>query len=313
MKKLKKGWLGVGCALLMGGCASVEMAPYSVTSFAEVALKNHAKVKIVTNQDSLSPVVDSLVTEFGKSSQFKVVEEDADYWFVLNGSDQYVKSDPQKKISVVSKEDANGGTEVIAETTRNLSSASKGVSVAVYETKTLAPVHYFEIPIYAGDNTNGTVRSEAEYQNLFDKEVVERVKDVFLTQQKQVQTPMPVEANGELRDLFIQCGEEYAKTKDKRAYRPFLLKYKQVGVHDLKQVSEQLRTKTYEGPDPDQILGNYYLYLLVKEALTLDPAQLVKIKEEQAMILRSSDANGLAEAVPVALGRIEYKLMNLNK
>lgn len=43
--KLKLG--SVGVALLLGGCASVEMAPYNVTSFAEVPLKEKATVKIV--------------------------------------------------------------------------------------------------------------------------------------------------------------------------------------------------------------------------------------------------------------------------
>ena len=40
-------WLGLGVALLLGGCASVEMSQYTVTSFAEIPLKKQAKVKIV--------------------------------------------------------------------------------------------------------------------------------------------------------------------------------------------------------------------------------------------------------------------------
>jgi len=42
---MKRMWLGAGAALLLGGCASVEMAQYTVTSFAEVPLKEKAKVK----------------------------------------------------------------------------------------------------------------------------------------------------------------------------------------------------------------------------------------------------------------------------
>ena len=76
-----------GAALLLGGCASVEMAQYTVTSFAEIPLKKQAKVKIVANNDSLSTVVNSLKTEFGKSDSFAVVDENADYWFVLNGQE----------------------------------------------------------------------------------------------------------------------------------------------------------------------------------------------------------------------------------
>ena len=51
----------------------------------------------------------------------------------------------------------------------------------------------------------------------------------------------------------------------------------------------------------------------MKETLTLDPSELSKIKDEQLLILRSSDAKGIAEAVPVALARLEYKLANLGE
>ena len=81
----------------------------------------------------------------------------------------------------------------------------------------------------------------------------------------------------------------------------------------MAKLCEQLRTKKYEGSDADERLGNYYLYLLVKEALTLDPAALAKIRDEQLIILRSSEAKGLAEAVPVALARLEYKLGNIGE
>ena len=309
---MNKKWLGAGAALLLGGCASVEMAQYTVTSFAEIPLKKQAKVKIVANNDALSSIADSLKSEFKKSDSFSVVENGADYWFVLNGAGQYVKSEGQKKVSVVKQENASGGTETFAETTQNLASSAKGVSVAVYETKTLSPVHYFEIPIYTGDNTKDAVRDEAGYEASFSKDVVERVKDAFITQQKQVETPMPLEADGDLRDLFVSGGEGYAKG-NKKAYDPFLQKYKQLGTCDLAKLCEQLRTKIYEGSDADKKLGNYYLYLLVKEALTLDPESLKKVKDEQLMILRASDAKGLAVAVPVALARLEYKLANLGE
>ena len=79
------------------------------------------------------------------------------------------------------------------------------------------------------------------------------------------------------------------------------------------KLCEQLRTKTYEGPDADKKLGNYYLFLLVEEAMTLDPEKLAAIKREQLMILEASEAKGIAEAVPVALARLEYKLANIGE
>lgn len=308
MKKL----IGAGVALLLGGCASVEMAQYTVTSFAEIPLKEKAKVKIVANSDGLDAIVDSIKGEFKKSGKFSVTDDKADYWFVLSGAGQYVKSSSQNKVAVVKKGNESGGTETLAETSMNLASAAKGVSVAVYETKTLAPVHYFEIPIYAGDNTKDTVRDESRFDASFAKEVVERVSDAFITQQKQVETPIPLEAEGNLRNLFMKGGETFA-TDGAKAYVPFLQAYKAQGATDLAKLCEQLRTKTYEGSDADKKLGNYYLYLLVKEATTLDPDVLSKVKGEQLMILEASEAKGLAEAVPVALARLEYKLANIGE
>lgn len=309
---MKARWLGIGTALLLGGCASVEMAQYTVTSFAEVPLKEKARVKIVANGDALTPIATALAAEFGKSGALHVVEDKADYWFVLNGTRQYLESTPQKTVSVDKRENESGGTEILAETTRNLASAATGVSVAVYETKTLAPVHYLEVPIYSGDNTNAVVRKAADFEAQFTAEVVERVKDAFVTQEKQVETPIPLEADGTLRELFTKGGEKFAK-EGRQAYKPFLLRYKQLGTIDLAKLCEQLRTKTYEGSDADLRLGNYYLYLLVKEVIRQDPAELKKIQDEQMMILRASDAKGLAEAVPVALARLEYKRSNLGE
>lgn len=303
---------GAGLLLLLGGCASVEMAQYTVTSFAEVPLKEKAKIKIVANNDGLDAVTSALAADFKKSGSFSVVDDKADYWFVLSGLGDYGVSEPQKTVAVVKQESASGGTETFAETAKNLASAAKGVSVAVYETKTLAPVHYFEIPIYSGDKTDGEVRSGAAYDAAFSKEVVERVKDAFITQQKQVETPIPLEADSGLRDAFVKGGENFAKG-DKAAYKPFFERYKQLGVVDLAKLCEQLRTKTYEGSDANKILGNYYLNLLAREAMTLDPEKLAAIKQEQLMILEASDAKGIAEAVPVALARLEYKLANIGE
>lgn len=309
---MNKKLLSAGAALLLGGCASVEMAPYTVTSFAEIPLKKQAKVKMVAGADAMTPLVASLKSEFAKSGTFKVVEDGADYWFVLNGAEQYAAGKPQNTVAIVKKESARGGTETFADVPLNSASAAKGVSVAVYDAKTLAPVNYLEVLLYSGDNAKGSVRAAATYSAAFSKDVVERVKDAFITQQKQVETPMPLEADGELRDLFSECGEAFAADpKNKKVYEPFLNKYKQLGTINLAKLCEQLRTKTYEGDDADKLLGNYYLFLLVKEALTLDPGELAKVKDQQLMILRASDAKGLAESVPVALARLEYKLANL--
>ena len=300
MKLRKLG--GVGIALLLGGCASVEMAPYKVTSFAEVPLKDKATIKIVANSDTMTPIVDALKGEFSKSGIYKVVDEKADYWFVLSGAGQYMKSAPQKKVAVAKKESEKGGEEILAESSLNFASAAKGVSVAVYEAKTLAPVHYFEIPIYTGDNSEKAVRPENMYDTSFTKDVVERVKDACITQTKPVETPMPKDADADLRELFA-----------KGDYVGFVQKYKSFGKIDLAELCEKLRTKTYQGDDAERRLCNYYLYLLVSESKTLDPKKIAEIRDQQLLILETCDNKGLAESVPVALARLEYKLANVGE
>lgn len=304
-------WLSVGTALLLGGCASVEMVNYTVTSFPEVPLNAKAKVKIVTQDDGLQPVVQALKSEMAKSGAYSVVDDEADYWFVLGGGAQYSKQHPIKKFAKVKQESGNGGTEVVAPTTLNLASAAKGVSVAVYEAKSLTPIHYMDVPIYAGDATSGAVRSGEAYDADFSKQAVERVMDAFVTQKKQVETPIPVDADKSLREFFA-----------KGDYKAFAAQYKKLGAIDLKKYYDALRS-VEQGTadeatkalvkDADQRYANYYLYLLVKESLVTDPKVLKEMQAQHLMMLETSTAKGLVEAVPVALARLEYKIANLSK
>lgn len=293
---------GVGFALLLGGCASVEMAPYTVTSFAEIPLKEKATVKIVAADDAVKAIANALKAEFAKSGAFKIGDENADYWLVLSGAGQYVQSEPQNKVKMTRQETAKGVADVLVGVPRNLASAATGVSVAVYETKTLAPVHYFEIPIYVGENSEAAVRPLKAYDAVFSRRVIERVKDAFITQTKPVKTPMPLDADENLRSLFAQGN-----------YNGFLQRYKALGTIDLPKLCEQIRTKKYEGGDVAKRLSDYYLYLLVSEANTQDPAKLAEIRDQHLLILETCDANGLAKSVPVALARLEYKLANVGE
>ena len=304
-------WFGVVVALLLSGCASVEMAPYTVTSFAEVPLKRNASIRIVANDQSVASIANTMKRAFDKNSEsgFSVVEDSADYWFVLNGKSQYATGTAQKKL-IVKEEHESGGAQVVKPVPQNYASAAKVVSVAVYEAKTMTPVNYFEIPIYSGENTEAHVHGESYYSDIFATNVVNRVKDAFLTQKKKVETPMPKEADDDLRRLFAEGGEKFAKDEC-NAYDAFLQRYKEFGPIELAKLCEALRTNSYRGSDADMKLANQHLYLLVMEALTEDPEKLDKIRSEQLKILASSNSKGIAEAVPVALGRLEYKLAHL--
>ena len=297
--------------LLLAGCASVEKAPYAVTSFPEVPLKKNTSVRIVANDQSVTSIASAFKRAFKKNpeSGFSIADDNADYWFVLSGASQYAIGTVQKKF-VDKKENGNGGAEVVATVFQNCVSAAKCVSVAVYEAKTLTPVNYFEIPVYSGENSQGEVRNEDAYEGKFSREVLARVRDAFFTRQKKIMTPVPLEADAKLRRLFAECGAKFAEGDDK-AYDAFLQRYEQFGPIELTKLCEELRTKSYDGADADMKLGNQYLYLLVMEALSKDPENLAKIRDEQLKILTSTEAKGIAEAVPVALARLEYKLAHL--
>lgn len=303
---MNKLTLGLGLSLLLCGCASVEMVKYTVTSFPEVTLESpeagKPNVKLVAGSDEISPIVDAVKTEFVKSGAFDVVEEDADYWFVFNGSEAYADGGSHQKFNVVKKEASTGGRDAIEPMSLNLASATKIVNVSVYQARILAPVTYFEVPLYAGDCGEGAARAAGDYTKAFTDEVVERVNDAFLTQKKDVEIPVALTADGGLRKSF--AAGDYKKFND--AYSRL------VGPKgfDLTAFCETVRKGEYKGSDVEQKLSNYSLMLLVKESQTTSPAELAKIRDEQMKVLEFSSGKGLAEAVPVALARLEYKLAN---
>lgn len=312
---MKQRWIGVGAMLLLGGCASVEMVQYKVSSFPEVTLraseKNPAKIKFVANVEGAQNFVDSVKAEFAKRKEFSVVDEGADYWFVVGAAQQYTKGLSHRTFTKGVQDSESGGSEVIAEQSVNLTSAAANTSIAVYETKTLAPVHYFEIPLYTGDKCVDAVKAEADYSEAFLQDAVERFMDVFVQQEKDVETPVPLKADAELRKLF--------KARD---YRGFLLRYKTLGCINLERYCEAMRKVEVGGADDaDKALvkdaetrfANYYLYLLVREALVMKPERLEKTLGEHLRILESCKEDGIVESCPVALSRLEYKLSNVRE
>ena len=317
---------GAGLALLMSGCATVEMAKYRVTSFAEVPLKSESSVRIAANGKAAEQVVTALKKQLENVDSLLVVDGKADYWMIVNAEQQYKTSDAQKKWTVIKQENESGGQDVLAESTINLASAAKSVSVAVYETATLAPVHYFEIPIYSGDAEAGDTRTEEVLQEKFLKEAVERIMDTFVTQEKTVDTEVSKKGDGDLRKMFIKAGEaedvgsEYAKVQAAicRKYADFVRKYKLThGKIDLKKLLAAIESKEYDGKiAADTVLADYHMYLLVDEfnaTRKQDAEKLNWIRDQHMMILEHSEEAGLSVAIPVALARLEYKLANLGK
>ena len=293
--------VGVGLTLMACGCASVEMAKYKVTSYAEVTMSSGAKVKVVSNGNVADETAAALKKELQKGKKFTVVDGAADYWIVLSAMSEYAKPSQIVGFSVEAQESADGGSERIVEGSKSLSAGSLGISVSVYDSEKLSPVCYFQILMYDGD-LGRKARSEQDYATAFAKDASERLSDVFITQEKEVETAIPVVADGTLRDLF-----------KKGDYTGFEAAYAKIGPADLTKLCEDLKAKTYEGPNPKQMFANCYLDLLVKELNAKSRKDLEAIYKKQLMIVENCDEAGIAESVPVALARLEYKLAHFGK
>lgn len=291
------GFIVLGLLLLLAGCASVDMVDYTVSTQPEVKLRDRSRVRIVAASEFARPIVDSMKKTFDRNGEFRVVEKDADYWFVVNGAKQHTSQEALPQYRVVEIKNGDVVREEVRAVTRSLSSSAGGVSVAVYETGKLTPVFYLDIPVYLGDNTEGGARSKAMREDRIAKEVAERIGDAFLTQSKKIQTPVPRIADSRLKEYFADG-----------KYRSFLLEYKRLGRIDLKKFCEDFQGGRVDESIANFKLANYYLYLLVRERLCSDAEVMEKTRGEHLRILEATSAEGIAESVPVALARLEQKL-----
>lgn len=301
----KRTWLSMGALcgalLFLCGCPTVEKANYKVMSYAEIPLNKGASVRVMADREENVWAARALADALAASDAFNVTyNEKADYWFVLAGTEAY-----RDKITVpvtVKKveETLTVGQDVLVETKHNVASAARELAIAVYDAKNLAPIHYMTVAIHDGDNSEETTRDQAAYATQFADEVMERVKDAFLTQEKDVEISIPLEANADLRDAFKEGN-----------YERFNEIYKGMDEINIADYVESIRNETCEDDNIDETLANYHLHLLVTEATDKNVATLKKLQKEHLMLLQVSQAEGLIEAVPVALARIEYQLNNI--
>ena len=320
MMKLMMPALGaVGVAAVACGCYSPKVAyrNYPTTAFAEVALKNNATIRIASVGES--PASDALMASlrdsFAKSKQFKVTDGKADYWMIVNGIEEVRVDTPAElpfteKVEVVSvgaKDDQPGPAhEELAAKRQASRTHCKGVSVAIYEAETLTPLHYFEIPVYDGVikvEGGAKVATREELDKDLSEQIVGRVKDVFVTQTKDIQTPVPDEASPAMKSAM--AGKDVATAVSVAAKsvipQPFEEFLKDVQVGKYADDKGGLTTK----------LSDYYVQAIALEIGCLDAKVLKKLHARQVAILQNSTTDSLALACPVALARLEYKLANL--
>ncbi len=317
MNEMIRPMLGaVLCVAIAGGCYSPKVVynSYPTTVFAEVALKNDAKMKIVSAPDSES-LCQVLRTEFSKTKRFSIVDGEADYWMIVNAlsdvrtdtAGQIPFNDKTEVVAVGAKSDEVGAAhETLAVQRRASRTLAKGVSIAIYEVGRLAPIHYFEIPVYDGAFKvagGADVATKEEMEKELTEQIVGRVKDVFVTQVKNVETPVPEEASAELKRAMLsddaaKAVVDAARTILPQTFNDFLTDVQAGKYADQKDVLVQK-------------LSDYYVLAIAREIGCLDAKTLKELHAQQVAILQLSTTDSLALACPVALARLEYKLANL--
>ncbi len=309
----------VGVAAVACGCYSPKVAytNYQTTAFAEVALKDKAKIKVVTVGESPAPaaLLSSIKDGFAKSKQFTVVDDKADYWMIVNGLEEIRVDTPAQLpfnetaevVTVGAKDDQPGPAHEEVVGKRQASrTQSKSVSVAIYEASSLTPLHYFEIPLYDGvmKAAGGEkAPSKEDLDKELSEQIVGRIKDVFVTQVKDIQTPVPEEASDAMKAAM--SGKDAAKAVAAAAKsaipQPFGEFIKDVQGGKYADDKAGLTTK----------LSDYYVQAIAQEIGCLDAKVLKDLHARQVAILQNATTDSLALACPVALARLEYKLANL--
>lgn len=308
-------------ASVVCGCYSPKVVynKYPTTAFAEVALKDNAKIKLSTVGESpaSAQLLASIKSAFADAKQLSIVEDKADYWMIINSLEaSRVDSKNElpfnEKVEVVPvgvKDDEAGlAHEELVAKKQATRTQSKGVSVAIYETDTLTPVHYFEIPVYDGVvKTEGgeKVATEAELNKDLSEQIVGRIKDVFVTQVKDIQTPVPEEASATMKAAAAE--EDMAKAVAQAAEEVLPQSFDEF----IKDVQDGKYADNKDGLVTK--LSDYYIQAIAQEIGCLDKNVLKKLHAEHVAILQNATTDSLALACPVALARIEYKLANLDK
>ncbi len=318
-------------AVTLCGCSTANVAfrNYPTTTFAEVPIPPGSSIRVVA-RDGASKTAQSfakaLARELSSGEGLRLAKkgEKADYWFLVAGASTYRPDSPEQakfntSYDKVSNENEYGGREEIKRTDKVSWTSSRGMSIAIYRSEGLAPIHYLELPLLEGNLGPGVetgkdkaLETDARFVNL----ALERVKDVFLTQTKMVSVPVPRESDPELYDAFERL-DKAAVAGDAAAIAAARTKIERRAAAilpgSIDAFGKKLKTEEWKGREREAevILANYHIRALAREAGCLDPEELKAIHAEQLRILELSTMDSLRMACPIALARIEYKLGNL--
>ncbi|MBP5639517.1 MAG: hypothetical protein J6X55_08565 [Victivallales bacterium] len=308
--------LALAMILLFSGCASkvmwVELG-YKTPGSSGVALKKDATIKLIGSGEKqlATATLQRIAQELAKHKNggVKVISDantPSDYYVLMNMSASH-KVAPKESVpfnarKIRQEQDGkSGGKDIIAkiEGTPDVSGAMQ-VSVAIYSTAGLEPVHYFELALYDGDfrTENGKVRGNEQFVRDFTWQVGKAFADMFVSDSRSIKTAIPKENADSVMVQALKAGslqdaEARAHSLIPDRFDDFIAKVKGVGEKERKQF--------------DSALCSYYLLAIARELGNYDIENLRTLHSQYSQILLFTQNAGLAEACANSLARIEKK------
>lgn len=289
------------------GCTPFEWASVEYTMPAnEINLKKSAGIRIVAANGKPENIglANYMSKIFAKSGQFKIDENNPDYWIVIDSAWNFRKDDPKtalfnRKVEKITRKDRSGGQEEITATDYNSSSAAAFLSIAVYSVKDLIPVYYFDFSVYDADFESGAVRTREQYYGIFLQKFIDKFKDSFMTKKRRIETAIPKNADKKMiRSILSGDAAGVIRQAKTCIPDPFDKFMTDVYAGKYKGKSRLVETK----------LSDYYILALAREMGSFDINLLKKLHDQHVAILNLTESSGLKTACPNTIARIESKL-----
>ena len=324
------------------GCASVDTAEVNFITPGNdgIAFAPGSKIKLVSNgnQKVCETVKQILSVEFQKvadknvqnavalaQSQGKDIQKakakaeaeqillsdvNPDYWLFLSIDNEYRKDAANiaeyNRRAVRSKvEDQSGGREIVKLSNPLLTGSSAAiVNMTLYSVHGLVPIHSANITIYDSEIAKDALKDESQYLKLFAMESVKRIKDSFLTMEREMKVLLPPNANGNL----VSALKAKDKNKIQEVAQSLNLTSLDKFLEEIKELEAQHNTKSFSDSKMIEKMANHYVYAIDFESNHLDTRSLRLVHRCYLAMLKNTQDNSLAEACANSLARVEKKL-----
>lgn len=327
---------------LMTGCASVETAKVNFVTPGNdgIAFAPGSKIRLVSNGnermcDALKRI---LAHEFqavaeknvqnavalaqsqgedtqkakakAEAEQIQITDANPDYWLFVSIQNEYRKDTANvteyNRVAMRSKIESDaGGRENVKSSGALLSGAVAAVAnMTLYSVHGLVPIHSFDITIYDSEVTKETLKDEGQYLKKFVHESVKRIKDGFLTMEREMTILYPPNADKKLvTALKANDGNMMQAVAESLNLSP-LDKF----LEEIKALEEQNNPKQFSDSKMVEKMANHYVYAVDFESRNLNTRSLRLVHRCYLAMLRNTDDKLLVEACANSLARVEKKL-----